>query len=106
MPNTEKIRELNDQFRTSFKGGQVMMTRGIAGRPDCNDILEGVRRFDAFTNDNDPYGEHDFGAFEAGKDTIYFKLDYYAKDLASGSPDPADPNVTTRVMTIMLAQEY
>ena len=106
MSNVEKVRELNDSFRQSLVGGRVMLTRGIVGRPDCNAILETVKHFDAFTNDNDPYGEHDFGAFEAGRDTIYFKLDYYSRDLKSGSPNPSDPEVTTRVLTVMLAEEY
>jgi len=106
MSNVEKVRELNDSFRQSLVGGRVMLTRGIVGRPDCNAILETVKRFDAFTNDNDPYGERDFGAFEAGRDSVFWKIDYYNKNLSAGSEDPADPEVTTRVLTIMLAQEY
>ena len=38
--------------------------------------------------------------------TIFFKIDYFDKALASHSPDPADPSVTERVITIMLAEEY
>jgi hypothetical protein len=103
---TSKIRELNDAFRTTLKGGRVMLTRGIVGRADCNAIVEAVQRFDNFTDDNDPYGEHDLGGFEAGQDTIIFKLDYYNRNLSAGSEDPSDPSITTRVLTIMLASEY
>jgi hypothetical protein len=104
---TSKIRELNDAFRTSMKGGgRVMLTRGIVGRADCGAILEAVQRFNNFNKDNDPYGEHDFGAFEMGRDSIYWKIDYYNRDLSAGSEDPSDPGVTTRVLTIMLASEY
>jgi len=101
-----KIRALNDAFRTTLVGGRVMLTRGIVGRPDCNAILEAVKHFDAFTDHNDPWNEKDLGAFEAGRDSVYWKIDYYRTDLSSGSPDPADQKVTTRVLTIMLASEY
>lgn len=106
MTNTEKIRELNDQFRKTFIGGRVMLTQGIVGREDVEDILRKVQAFDAFTTDNDPRGEHDFAAFQAGTDTVYFKIDYYAPDLSAGSEDPSCPNRTERVMTILMASEY
>jgi hypothetical protein len=74
MYDTAEVRRLNDSFRQNLIGGRVMMTRGIVGRPDCNAILEAVKHFDAFTNDNDPYGEHDFGELEMGRDSIFWKL--------------------------------
>ena len=106
MSNTEAIRALNDQFRTRLLGGRVMMTCGIAGRMDSNEILKRVTEFDAFSSDNDPHGEHDFGSFDHGDDTIFWKIDYYDKELQQGSSDPSDTTVTTRVLTIMLAREY
>jgi hypothetical protein len=59
-----------------------------------------------FTPDNDPYGEHDFGSFSYAAETIFWKFDYYDLDLQMHSPDPSDPTVTTRVLIIMLADEY
>jgi hypothetical protein len=53
-----------------------------------------------------PYGEHDFGSFEADGQLIFFKIDYYDKALTAHSPDPSDPSFTERVITIMLAEEY
>lgn len=106
MTNAQKIRELNDTFRTTLIGGRLMLTQSILNRDDANEIVKRVRRFDAFNNGNDPYGEGDFGAFEMGRDSIFFKIDYYSKDLNSCSPDPTDPSVTTRVLTVMLASEY
>jgi len=68
--------------------------------------LRRVFAFSDFTADNDPYGEHDFGSFEFAGKTIFWKIDAYDRDLANGSPDPSDPSVTTRVLTVLLAEEY
>ena len=102
------IRELNDTFRRTFTGGTVVMTASIAARsPEAQAlILQRVRTFDAFTGDNDPHGEHDFGSFKVGDETIFWKIDYYDPDCRYGSEDPADPSQTTHVLTIMLASEY
>ena len=68
--------------------------------------LSKLRAFNDFTPDNDPYGEGDFGSFDLAGEKFFWKIDYYERDLRGGSEDPADPNVTTRVLTIMLAWEY
>ncbi len=65
-----------------------------------------VRDFDQFTKDNDPYSEHDFGKIVHAHHTVVFKMDYYDRAMEFGSPDPPDPAVTTRVMTVMTAEEY
>ena len=103
-----RIRELNDLLRRTFAGGKVVMTDGVAALPERElaQLLARVRSFDAFTNDNDPYGEHDFGNIQLARQTYFCKLDYYAPDMDGGSEDPADPTKTTRVLTIMRADEY
>ena len=109
MDSTARIRELNDAFRTGFaRDGRVYVTAGIAAMsPEQQvEVMRRVHCFIAFTPDNDPYGEHDFGSFEYAGKTIFWKVDCYDRDLNYGSPDPADENVTTRVMTVMLAEEY
>jgi len=105
---TARIRELNDLFRTSFIGGKVLQTQGIQSLPeeDQSSIREQVERFNDFTEDNDPHGEHDFGAFDHSGQKIFWKIDYYDAAMEYGSEDPADPKQTTRVLTIMLASEY
>jgi len=107
-PNHHKIRELNDRFRQTFQGGSVMMTRGIQalGEQATADILNMVRTFDAFTPDNDPYIEHDFGSFKHECQKVFFKIDYYDQNGEFASLDPADPNKTKRVITVMLSDEY
>jgi hypothetical protein len=103
-----RIRELNDALRTTFVGGKVMLTAGVDALPTEEKVavLSKVRTFATFNTDNDPHGEHDFGAFELNNQRIFWKIDYYAPDLDGGSEDPADPTMTTRVLTIMLAAEY
>lgn len=103
------IAELNDAFRSSFLFGQVLLTPGITALSDQDRaaVIAKVQSFDAFTPDNDPYGEHDFGAFDhPGAGKIFWKIDYYDPSLTFGSEDPADMRKTRRVLTIMLAEEY
>ena len=103
-----RIRVLNDNFRSTFIGGQVLLSCGVADLPiDIKaKALLTVKTFEDFTGDNDPYGEHDFGHFELADDTFYWKIDYYDTDCRYGSEDAGDPEKTTRVLTIMLAAEY
>ena len=105
---TDRIRVLNDNFRSTFVGGQVVMTAGVAALPlDAQArLLLAVQSFSNFTKDNDPHGEHDFGAIELQGERFFFKLDYYEPELRFGSEDPADPDKTARVLTIMRADEY
>jgi len=104
----DRIRVLNDNFRSTFVGGQVVMTAGVDVLPIDTKarVLLAVQSFSNFTNDNDPHGEHDFGEITLEGERYFFKLDYYSPDLAAGSEDPADPNVTARVLTVMRADEY
>ena len=105
----ETIADLNDQTR-KYMGvfGQTVMTPGIANMPDLDRmaVLERVERFDVFEEDNDPYGEHDFGSFTVNGETIYWKIDYYNLDMTQGSENPANAQQTKRVLTIMLSSEY
>ena len=73
-----KIRELNDQFRRTFCGGKVLRTVGVASLPTQEQaaILAMVQGFNDFNKSNDPYGEHDFGAFDFDGITYFWKIDY------------------------------
>ena len=63
--STDRIRELNDAFRKTLRGGRATMTSGVDDLPDCvkAEALVQVAHFWDFTADNDPHGEHDFGSF-------------------------------------------
>ena len=103
-----KIALLNDAFRSTFCGGKVMMTVGVAALPDCvkAEALLQVAQFSEFTENNDPYDEHDFGSFNLVGRKFFWKIDYYDNDMRHGSEDPSDPERTLRVLTLMLAHEY
>jgi hypothetical protein len=105
---TARIRALNDQLRQHLTGGMAVITPGVAAlsAEAVQRIVKTIAVFDDFYHANDPYEEHDFGSFEANGHMIYFKIDYFAQGLSMQSPDPADPSVTQRVITIMLAEEY
>jgi uncharacterized protein DUF3768 len=103
-----KIRALNDAFRKTFWGGRVMMTVGVAAleAPVRNAVVEKIKFFEAFDDDNDPWGEHDFVSVEHDGQTYFAKIDYYDRKLEAHSEDAANPEKTCRVMTIMLAEEH
>jgi hypothetical protein len=75
MPST--ICALNDAFRTTFRGGRVCMSSGVASLPDATraQILKKVSAFAEFTEDNDPYGQHDFGVVDVDEHRVFWKID-------------------------------
>jgi hypothetical protein len=103
-----RIRGLNDALRTQGRGGIIHMTNGIAalGLAKVNAIFKAIAAFDTFNADNDPHGEHDCAVMEVEGERLIWKIDYYDRSRTYHSPDPADPKVTIRVMTVMLSEEY
>jgi hypothetical protein len=104
----ESIRALNDELRRHLLGGGAVITPAIAalGQAAVERLVQTVSIFDDFCVANDPHGEHDFGVFDFEGRRVMFKIDYYDKDLRHQSPDPANPSLTERVITIMLTEEY
>ena len=105
---TETIRALNDKLRHDFSEGRAVMTTGIAalGPETVARIVRTIAVYDDFCHANDPHEEHDFGSFDVAGHKFFFKIDYYDSTLEFGSEDPSDPAKTTRVLTLMLAEEY
>jgi hypothetical protein len=108
IEDSNKVMKLNDLLRTTFQSGKVVLTEGIQALPlhIRGDLLKKVREFNEFTEENDPYQEHDFGQVSVGEIKVFWKIDYYDLSMKYHSPDKEDPEVTVRVLTIMLTGEY
>ncbi|MEH2489460.1 DUF3768 domain-containing protein [Bradyrhizobium sp. AZCC 2230] len=106
--NTDRIRALNDDLRRNLSEGRAYMTPGVAALgPELLDrVVKALAAFDDFHHANDPWAEHDAGMFKIEGHRLFFKIDYYDRSLTYQSPDPADPSVTERVITLMLPEEY
>ncbi|MBQ7659502.1 MAG: DUF3768 domain-containing protein [Alphaproteobacteria bacterium] len=102
------IAKLNDDFRKSFIGGEVLLSAGIAAMSseDKANIVSLVQNFDSFNDDNDVYGEHDFFSIDYKGNKIFAKIDYYDLNYEFMSENPANPDITNRVLTILLSCEY
>jgi hypothetical protein len=109
-PTKDKIARLNDQARKGLLPGstKVLLTRMVAALPEdvVARLWSAVKRFDAFTEDNDPYRERDFGALELEGERYFWKIDYYDRSLRFGAEDPTNAAETMRVLTLMHASEY
>lgn len=103
-----RIRHLNDLLRCKGIGGQVMITAGLdaLGSSVVHRVLQAVAAFEEFNGENDPHHERDCSILTIDGLRILWKIDYFDRTLTYHSPDPADPEVTSRVLTIMLANEY
>ena len=98
-----RIRELNDRFRAYIKStgyhqgaGLLLVTRGVAARGDdfVTRAIDATCAFGDFTDDNDPYREHDFGNFELDGETVFWKIDLYE----AGEVKPLGPTLRTTPM--------
>lgn len=102
------IAVLNYKFRRSFIGGEVLLSVGISAMSSeyKANIISYVKNFDNFNEDNDPYGEHDFFSIDYKGNKIFAKIDYYDLNYKFMSENPANPDITNRVLTIMLADDW
>lgn len=122
---TARVARLNDLARRAMGVAcTAVATAGFRSLPDADQscVRELIETFDAFTDDNDPYGERDFGMIyqlcdgswtterprsqEDERERVFWKLDYYDRKMEFASEDAANPAITRRVLTIMLSDEY
>ena len=108
LPRGEVIARLNDRLRKGGPGGQLVITNGVYRLPGYHsrELLRTLADYDSFDSDNDPHGERDFGDIQVFDTDLLWKIDYYDLKLEFAPPDPADPDVTIRVLTVMLENEY
>ena len=106
--NEARIQQLNDRLRKTHTGGRIMLTIGIRSLETSQiaNIMQAIANFSQFTPRNDPHSEHDCATLEVEGIHILWKIDYYDESLSLHSPDPADPNVTVRILTVMTVDEY
>ncbi|WP_426051628.1 DUF3768 domain-containing protein [Brevundimonas sp. SL161] len=104
----ERIRTLNDQLRQTHVGGRILMSQGVMsmGPEGVVGAMLAIAKANDFNEDNDPYGEHDFGAVTVSGQRIFWKIDYYNQSLTSQAVDPSYAKDCVRVLTVMLAEEY
>ncbi len=104
----EVIAALNDQFRQTLRGGAVFMTASVANISSVRlrRMMEAIRTFEGFCEEQDPFGEHDLGSIKDEGERFFWKIDYFDPSMRFGSQDPANPAITLRVMTIMRPEEY
>ena len=122
---TARIARLNDLARKAMGVAcTVVATVGFRSLPeaDQSQVREMIETYNAFDEDNDPHGERDFGTiYQLGdgswtterprlsddeRERVFWKFDYYDRDLQFGSEDATNSAITRRVLTIMLADEY
>lgn len=108
MSNISEIALQNDNFRKHLSQGTLVLTQGIRSntKEDLKEIITKVRTFDTFDENNDPYNEHDLGAFDYKGRKVFWKIDYYDQKFLYLSPDVSNPRVTNKVLTVMYAEEY
>jgi len=107
------IAKQNDRFRAAMGStgtlkGSSVVTASIAalGFDFRLAVTRMVRDFTDFKPENDPHGEHDFGAFMFLNQRINWKIDYYDSEACEyGSEAPHDATRTFRIITIMLASD-
>ena len=106
--NISAIAAQNDNFRKHLAQGTLVLTQGIRRntKEDLEEIITKVRTFDSFDENNDPYNEHDFGAFDFKGKKIFWKIDNYDREFLYLSPDVSNPRLTNKIMIVMYAEEY
>jgi hypothetical protein len=122
---TDQIRRLNDltRVRPESVNATWIITRGLAQHLVADDnardpapaqfapdrvaaLRAALASFSDWVPGNDPYQEHDFGAFDLFGERLFFEIDYYHPDHDCHAPDPASIETCRRVLTVMLAEEY
>ena len=85
----------------AYPGASMVITRGV--KPNKEAVLSALVEFKGFTPGDDPYGEHDFGAFDVDGTRYYFKWeDWTDVPVDMALPEGMGP----LLLTVMRADEY
>jgi len=97
-----KIAKLNDEHRQNIPKTRTYVSQQVSNLPIMKlaKLFYLVKNFNTFNKDNDPHREHDLGKVILDGESYFWKIDYYDKSLEYGSPDPTNPAVTERILTI------
>ena len=123
VPDPERIAAQNDRFRRGVCSnppalpvpgpdalrGRVVFSHAVAARGLLFTLqcLAAIAAHDTFEVENDPHGEHDFGAVTVEGERVWFKIDAYADDsMQFGSERPDVPLETYRVMTVLFPSDW
>lgn len=93
-----KLIALNDELRTTGKGGRVQMTPSVYGLEDRlrGRALSVLSRYSRFHPDS----EHDWGTFIFAGFSFEWRIEYRGADGTGVSADPTDPEKTFCVLTL------
>ena len=107
-PRAEVIASLNDQLRKTGTGGTIIITQSVRRLTGFNAeaLAVALANYNGFDAENDPHGGRDFGDLTLFATDLLWKIDYYDLDLKFGSDDPADPSITSRVLTVMTTTDW
>ena len=123
-PDTDRLRRvraLNDRMRKvplESSCGKLVLTPAVVeflnSEPELVPqhamarrlyLLNALASCDAQAQANDPESEHDYGCFEVWGRSFFFKIDCYDATYTSASPDPANAEVTRRVLIIGFSED-
>ena len=103
MTRHERVIQLNDELRRTFRGGRVQMTPAVYNLdPQLRGrALWAMARYNRFADDS----EHDWGVLIFAGYSFEWHIEYRAANGTGLSPDPADPKKTFRVLSLYVAED-
>lgn len=101
---TAIIRQINDRLRQRHEGGRVVLSDGVRALPvgTVARILIAIRDAGPPADHSD---EHDAGRVLVDGHEVLWVIDAFGLDWISHSPDPSEPSLTCRRLSVLLVEE-
>lgn len=107
LKSAEKISYTNREFYTvKLYCGAFRISPAVVWSQNLWTILKTVRDFSKFNEDNDPFGERNFGNFKIDSETYYFKIDYWEDESMKWGAQNYLRDASWRVVTIYNSKEH